>query len=214
MCFNPPYGQVCGAQPLSGTMSSVIYGLDIETDTTTDGRNPNVSRVVAAALVSLDGHATVFRHESERELLLALKEAVSTLSPDDVVCTWNGSGFDLPFIAIRSEIVGLELGWDLWRSGRQSKYDPVGYDYALRARFQSTPHMDISHAYKEISSSLGCSWSLKPVCEALGFEPVTVDRERIHELSLEELDAYVASDAFYTAVLAEFILRESNVWID
>jgi DNA polymerase elongation subunit (family B) len=192
----------------------VIYGLDIETDTTTDGRNPYVSRVVAAALVSQDGNALVFRDQNEIDLLSNLASHTSGLTAQDVVCTWNGSGFDLPFISIRAEILGLNLGWDVWRSSRPAKYEPVGYDFSMRAKIGLASHMDIAPAYKEVASSLGCDWSLKPVCNALGFEPVSVDRERIHELSLEELDAYVASDSFYTALLGEFILRDTVVWLD
>jgi DNA polymerase elongation subunit (family B) len=192
----------------------VIYGLDIETDTTIDGRNPRVSRIVAAALVPVEGDALVLRHQDEGELISALIEQTATLVPNDVVCTWNGSGFDLPFISIRAEVLGIDLGWDMWRSSRSSKYEPVGYDFSLRARVGQAPHMDVAPAYKEVAVSLGCDWSLKPVCSALGFSPLSVDRERIHELTLEELDAYVASDAFYTAVLGQFILKDTNLWID
>ena len=147
-------------------------------------------------------------------MLSNLASHTSGLTAQDVVCTWNGSGFDLPFISIRAEILGLNLGWDVWRSSRPAKYEPVGYDFSMRGKIGLAAHMDIAPAYKEVASSLGCSWSLKPVCNALGFEPVSVDRERIHELSLEELDAYVASDSFYTALLGEFILRETDVWLD
>jgi hypothetical protein len=50
---------------------------------------------------------------------------------------------------------------------------------------------------------LHISCSLKAIARVVGLTPVEVDRERIHELALDELDAYVASDARLTRLLVE-----------
>ena len=43
---------------------------------------------------------------------------------------------------------------------------------------------------------------LKTLARFMGLSPVEVDRERIHELSTDELHTYVASDAIITRELA------------
>jgi hypothetical protein len=46
------------------------------------------------------------------------------------------------------------------------------------------------------------SCALKSIARVVGLRAVEVDRERIHELAAAELDAYVASDARLTRLLA------------
>jgi DNA polymerase elongation subunit (family B) len=185
------------------TIKGVIIGLDIETDTTIDGRNPQHSRVVAVALSSSDGaFSVVLDNPDESALLTALVEHISQLSSDDVVVTWNGAGFDLPFLEVRAETLGVDLPWSLWPSKRVPKYEPVGVAGPLRASFGHVGHVDVAYMYKDIAEAAGVQWALKPVSLLCGLEPVQVDRERIHELSPDELSAYVTSDAKCTAYLA------------
>jgi hypothetical protein len=49
---------------------------------------------------------------------------------------------------------------------------------------------------------MGIPCGLKPLARLLGFVPVEVDREAIHELSAKELEDYVASDAILARELA------------
>src|SRR3546814_13231573 len=82
-----------GAEPRGGRLRRLpIYGLDIETDTSVDGLDPNVSRIVAAAL-STGGVDELF-DGPEDELLAGLDERLAELPPG-VLATWNGSAFDL-----------------------------------------------------------------------------------------------------------------------
>ncbi|HAS09934.1 MAG TPA: hypothetical protein DCS55_05345, partial [Acidimicrobiaceae bacterium] len=84
-----------------------IYGLDIETDTTVDGLDPNVSRIVAVALSTELGDELF--DGPEDELLAELDLRLGELAPG-VLATWNGSAFDLPFIADRAVRWRLRLG--------------------------------------------------------------------------------------------------------
>ena len=86
--------------------STPIYGLDIETDTTIDGLDPSVSRIVAIALST--GVDELFEGD-EDEILWGLDQRLRTLPPG-VIATWNGSAFDLPFIADRSGLWQLPIG--------------------------------------------------------------------------------------------------------
>ena len=147
-----------------------IYGLDIETDTTVDGLDPEVSRIVAVAL-STEAVDELF-DGPEDELLAALDQRLAEL-PVGVLATWNGSAFDLPFIADRAAWHG-HAHLDAYRVYR----DDVG-------------------------PALRISCSLKSIARFVGLAPLEVDRERIHDLSREALHAYAASDARLARVLAE-----------
>src|SRR4051812_37116972 len=88
----------------------LLYGLDIETDTTVNGLDPAHAAIVAVG-VSGDVGDVVFRGP-ERRLLRSL-DAWLRRMPAGVVVTWNGSGFDLPFLADRAARVGIRFGLEL-----------------------------------------------------------------------------------------------------
>ena len=85
-----------------------LIGLDIETDTTIDGLNPRQSSVLAVA-ISGGGIEAVLDGPDERSVLVETDRLLASIGAG-VLVTWNGSGFDLPFIATRARILGLSLG--------------------------------------------------------------------------------------------------------
>jgi DNA polymerase elongation subunit (family B) len=182
---------------------ALIYGLDIETDTTIDGLDPAVSPVVTIAL-STPAVDEVFTGR-EPDLLAALDARLRALPPG-VIATWNGAAFDLPFLADRAGACGVELGLRL-------AVDPTvvlshgplpGHAGAYRAGWYGHHHLDAYRVYRsDVGRVLQISCSLKAVARAVGLTPVEVDRERIHELSPAVLAAYVASDARLARVLTE-----------
>jgi DNA polymerase elongation subunit (family B) len=181
----------------------LIYGLDIETDTTIDGLDPVVSPVVTIAL-STPTVDEVFTGR-EPDLLAALDARLRALEPG-IIATWNGAAFDLPFLADRAGACGVELGLRL-------AVDPTvvlshgplpGHAGAYRASWYGHHHLDAYRVYRsDVGRVLQISCSLKAVARAVGLTPVEVDRERIHELSPAVLAAYVASDARLARVLTE-----------
>jgi DNA polymerase elongation subunit (family B) len=178
--------------------------LDIETDTDgVNGLDPTASRVVSAALAFSDGAPLVFEDADERVLLAGLDEVVR--SRTGLLVTWNGAGFDLPFIAVRSERLGLPTGLvTVTDPGLPVKYaPPAGLGLPVRARWGGTAHVDIAFLYQRFAEVRSIPWSLKPVARAAGLEPVEVDRERIHDLDQQALRAYVLSDVVTTLALAE-----------
>ena len=84
-----------------------VYGLDIETDTTENGLDPQVASVVTVAL-SAPGLDEVFSGR-ESTILFDVDQRLRGL-PAGVLATWNGAAFDLPFLADRAARHGLELG--------------------------------------------------------------------------------------------------------
>lgn len=182
---------------------SPIYGLDIETDTTINGLDPSVSRIVAIAL-STNGIDELFEGP-EDELLLALDDRLADLEPG-VLATWNGSAFDLPFIADRAARWRLGLGLQLVADPRiRHRHDPLpGHDHCYRAAWFRHAHLDAYRLYRDdVGPALRISCSLKSIARFVGLAPIEVDRERIHDLSREALHAYAASDARLARVLAE-----------
>jgi len=180
-----------------------VYGLDIETDTTVDGLDPNVAPVVTVAL-SNDGFDEVFTGP-EHQILCELDDRLAAMTPG-VIATWNGAAFDLPFLADRAELHGLGLGLRLRPDPRiVLDHEPLpGHLYAYRARWHGHGHIDAYRLYRaDVGPTLKVSCSLKSIARLVGFTPVDVDRTRIHDLSHEMLHAYAASDARLARVLTE-----------
>lgn len=176
-------------------MALLTYGLDIETDTTVNGLDPEVAAVVAIALtgeeleVVLDG--------DEAEIISELDRLLSTL-PAGVIVTWNGGGFDLPFLADRARRLAIVLGLDLRLDlGIGGHHEPLaGHAGAYRCRWHHHRHLDGYQLFRaDVGASLHLPCGLKPLARMVGLPVVEVDRERIHELTDDERRAYVASDA-------------------
>jgi|688.fasta_scaffold533254_2 DNA polymerase elongation subunit (family B) len=184
-----------------------MTALDIETETRFGGGlDPLGSSVVAVALAFDDGATLVFDDSDERALLARVDEVLRNRR--GLLLTWNGAGFDLPFIAARARVLGHDALPDF---GLVTQSDPAlpvkyapppGLGGPVRARWHSTAHVDVAHLYRDLAEAQGLQWSLKPIARHHGLEPVEVDRTAIHELSPAELEAYVASDALVTLELA------------
>lgn len=194
-----------------------MIGLDIETDTTVNGLDPRVAPIVAVALV--DGDTTfVFDDPDERALLAAVDATVASLaaSGPGVLVTWNGSGFDLPFIAARAAALGLPVGlqtvYDPTLAGR---HEPLpGHRGRVRASWHGHRHLDGYQAYRaDVGQVLPVSCGLKSLARFVGLPVIEVDRAAIHELSERERRDYVASDAFLARAL---VARRADAtrWID
>jgi DNA polymerase elongation subunit (family B) len=180
-----------------------VYGLDIETDTTSNGLDPSVAAVVTVAL-SCDSHDEVFTGD-EDALLQELDDRLAGLEPG-VIATWNGAAFDLPFLADRAARNGIELGLTTCLDpGITMRRAPLpGHRGAYRARWHDHDHIDAYRLYRgDVGPALRVSCSLKSIARLVGLAPIEVDRERIHDLSREALHAYASSDARLARVLTE-----------
>ena len=190
-----------------------IYALDIETDTTIDGRDPSVAAIIAVAIAEPAGPIAVLAGP-EKMVLEATIATLNALEPG-IVTTWNGAGFDLPFIQERCTLLGIDTGWEVVPTDLPGKYAPVG---GRAARYSSKlghhKHADIAWAWQQHCETNGVVWSLKPLAHSLGLEAIEADREHAADLSRAELFAYVASDAHVTAALAHALEDNLNDFID
>jgi len=195
------------------TRRHVVYGLDIETDTTADGLDPRVASVITVAL-SLPGHDEIFSGR-ESTLLFDLDQRLRDL-PAGVLATWNGAAFDLPFLAHRAAVHQLDLGLRLRRDPTLTVRDPLpGVAGAFRGAWHRHTHLDAYRMYKgDVGPVLRVSCSLKSIARLVGLIPVEVDRTRIHDLSREALHAYASSDARLARVLTERRMPGAARFID
>ena len=181
-----------------------LYGLDIETDTATDGLDPAVGRVLAVA-VARGTEVELFDHDDEADLLLDLDRHLAALPPG-VLVTWNGARFDLPYLATRAArhavALGLQLHLDPTLAGH---HEPLpGHAGAYRARWHRHLHLDAYRLYRaDVGPALRLPCSLKVVAALAGMAPVEVDASRVHELGRDQIARYVSSDARCTAALAQ-----------
>jgi DNA polymerase elongation subunit (family B) len=192
-----------------------LYGLDIETDTSADGLDPGVARVVAVAL-SAAGSGDVVLTGSEAGVLGTLDRALADAEPG-VVVTWNGGAFDLPFLAARAAVAGVDLGlrlaWDP-RGYRLGRAPLPGHLGTYAAAWYGHGHVDAYRAWRSFSPpDEPCG--LKAVAEAEGLAAVRVDDvTRLHHVGLGELRRYVASDASLARRLAERRWSDVRRFID
>ncbi len=192
-----------------------LYGLDIETDTTFNGLDPRVARIVAVAVSAMGTEEFVATGE-EAGLLVALDRHLAAAKPG-VLVTWNGGAFDLPFLAARAAVasvpLGLELAWDpaAYRPGHTPLPGCLG---AYAATWHGHLHVDAYRAWRNlVDPEAPCG--LKAVARTEGFDPFEVDDiSRLHEVALADLRRYVASDARLARRLAERRWRHVRRFID
>ena len=188
--INPPHGSPLVDRVPWGASAPdrPLYGLDIETDTSVDGLDPAVSQVVAGAVTTATTDHVFLGDEVT--ILSQVDELLSELEPGFLV-TWNGSGFDLPFLHERARITDVTMGLHLWRDRLRSVED-----HAFRGRWHDHDHLDGYRIYRaDVGRSLGLPCGLKPMARLVGLTPLEVDRNRMHLLDADTLRSYVASDA-------------------
>jgi hypothetical protein len=173
-----------------------IYGLDIETDTATDGLDPRVGRILCAA-VSGPGGEIVVANTDEGDLLVELDGWLADL-PAGVLVTWNGAAFDLPYLATRARLQQVELGLAISLDPTIARRGAplAGHEGAYRGRWHHHRHLDAYQVFRaDVGRTFGLSCSLTTLASLTGLTPMIADSSRVHELPRPVLHAYVASDA-------------------
>jgi hypothetical protein len=191
-----------------------VYGLDIETDTSDDGTDPQVACVRTVALSS-EGCDEVFSGD-EADLLAELDERLAALPPG-VLATWNGAAFDLPFLADRAAVCGVAIGLRLRHDARIGlRRAPLpGHPGAYRASWYGHHHLDAYRLYRgDVPASPRVPGGLRSLVRLVGLRVVEVDRDHVRELEREVRHAYAPGDARLARVLTERRWPAARSYID
>jgi predicted PolB exonuclease-like 3'-5' exonuclease len=130
----------------------------------------------------------------EGALLSRFGETVAKLQPCTIV-TWNGRGFDLPVLMLRSMRYGLAQNW--YYSGKQTRY-----------RFSEEGHLDLMDAMADYGGARGLK--LDELARLIGLpgKPKGADEVSGRKVGaayaagrLPEIVAYCVTDAVQTAFL-------------
>jgi hypothetical protein len=162
--------------------------------------------VAAVVAVAIAGPVGDWVLDGDEATILADTDRILAELDPGVIVTWNGANFDLPFLADRARLHALTLGLRLTHDPQMAgRHDPLpGHPGPYRACWHQHGHLDAYQLYRaDVGAVLGLSCGLKPLSRYVGLPVVEVDRERIHELSVEDQRAYVASDAQLTRALAQ-----------
>lgn len=200
-----------------------LYALDIETFTgvwpdgrAANGLDPHNSKVVSLALWS-QNERHYFESDDER-VVLDLFAAWLDTHPAALLVTWNGAGFDFPFLADRAAACSSRLGAMVRlvaSADRSPSHGPLpGHDGGYLVRAGTCDHVDVMFAYRQQAEQAGVRPSLKPVARLHGLDVIEVDRTTIHLLDPMDLLAYNLSDVRATYQLAVRLLHELPALVD
>lgn len=187
----------------------VLCAFDIETDTTGGGgldpRSAGIASIAASTTTGIDffDSASPGSRQDEARLLLEFDRWLLHTRPDRLV-TWNGAVFDGPFIDSRARNLGIKLGLVLTLDETITpKYEPCpGYAGGYQLDWHGIGHEDVAYTWRTWCMETDVRWSLKSCAEANNIEAISVDRERIHDLTWTELRDYNLSDTAATLALA------------
>jgi DNA polymerase elongation subunit (family B) len=147
--------------------------------------------------VAVSGEGGEVVLDGDEPSLLRHLDAHLAALPAGTIATWNGSAFDLPFLAHRAALAGVPLGLRPSPGPASCAVQPLpGHAGAYRATWHGHTHVDGYRLYRaDVGRALPVSCALKSIARLVGLPSVEVDASRVHELATHELYAYVASDA-------------------
>lgn len=177
--------------------------LDVSMDIESTGLNPWEDRVTTVALIGEHGdRIDVFDDAENEEDVLQQVEGYMRHTRINTLLGWNHTEFDLPFLAVRFVLTGVDMPPFIRPTGEVGKYGKLRYDGA----WYGAAFHDIAYDYKEYAESVGVKWGLKPVAKAKKMGPgieVDFEHQTILDLTKEQRELYCVSDAQLVLGLAE-----------
>ena len=173
-----------------------MIDFNVAMDIETTGLNPWEDRVVTVALVGNKGDTIeVFDEpEDEQKVLGAIEQYMRHTRIEQIV-TWNGSEFDIPFLAVRFVLNGEDLPPFIRPTGETGKYGKPRYDGV----WYGAQFLDIAYKFEEEAKSAGVRWSLKPFAEykqlGRGIEYDFSEPFTVLDLDKGQRELYCTSDA-------------------
>jgi 3'-5' exonuclease len=127
---------------------------------------------------------------NERKILERFSEFMSTKKP--IIVDWNGRGFDLPVLALRSFRHGVPVSW---------YYDT---DRNYRYRYSGDPHLDLFDNFSDFGAVNKTGMKLDNFAKAIGLPgKFGVDGSMVEDMfragKIKEIETYCMCDVIQTA---------------
>jgi len=167
-----------------------LTALDIETT----GLNPAADDAAVTDVAFYGAGWTGCISGDERTVLARTAARLAVMQ--GTVVTWNGSGFDWPYLLHRAAVHGINLGITV-TGKREGKYRT-----GVMVTGNTWRHADVWVAWGPMMTGLWLPSGLKPVARLFGLDPIEVDRTRMADLTDDERRAYALSDVRCTLGLA------------
>jgi DNA polymerase elongation subunit (family B) len=182
-----------GRTPLTysqGQTAMKLTALDIETT----GLDPAADDAAVTDVAFYGAGWTGCISGDERTVLARTAARLAVMQ--GTVVTWNGSGFDWPYLLHRAAVHGINLGITV-TGKREGKYRT-----GVMVTGNTWRHADVWVAWGPMMTGLWLPSGLKPVARLFGLDPIEVDRTRMADLTDDERQAYALSDVRCTLGLA------------
>lgn len=168
-------------------------------------------RPIAISIVGLDDDlnfigshvfSTSAYGDNEGALIAAFTGYVDQNRP--TLVTWNGRGFDLPVLALRSFYLGLQQRW---------------YSGEMRQRYREDQHIDLFMALTEWSPRIA-DFNLSAMSKLLGLpDKGEITGPKVNDLWKQKqiglIDGYCLCDSYRTAfVLFRYLLMRGRITLD
>lgn len=173
----------------SDTWTDFDMSIDIEAT----GLNPWEDRVVSIGLVDARTNAWFYDDPDRETVILEQIEEHMRQTRIDTLVGWNNTEFDLPFLAVRMVLNGIDMVPFIKPSGLIGKYGKPRYEGAwYGATFDDTAYL-----WEKMAKDHGVRWSLKAFAKFMGLDVVEMDfsTKSILDLDKEERERYCISDA-------------------
>ncbi len=123
----------------------LTYGFDLTTDID-DVVDPLANRVTAIGLATAAGNEL---YEGDEHEIIELVNRRLAMLPAGVIVSWNGATFDLPFLAVRARLIGIDLDLTLHGDQRSLLADSTlpGLDRPCLASWGHHQHLDLRQVY-------------------------------------------------------------------
>ena len=132
--FQAENGELRSISPLESKAFLRTAAFDLEVYAKDRVPDPRRDEIIMASYVDSDGYKTVVttknvslpfakKVETEAQIISELNRIISERDPD-VIFTYNGDGFDLPYLKERAHILGMKIPWG--RDGSEPRIHRAG----------------------------------------------------------------------------------------
>jgi len=201
--------------PNTEALTYLSFDIEVMSDGSGIFPRSDTSPIIAIAAQINDQEPVIFdqytRKDTDREILRKFIEFVSTSDPD-IVVSYNGISFDLPYVFERCAIHKIDPSplCRIQRNPVSQRWNSISRDRETIYKLHGRIHFDVLTAVRKDQTLHGIkSLGLKSVATHFGIPIQELDEigNTKKYLGTEELKTYVASDTSATYKLSQIYIR-------